>query len=117
MTLDNYAKILSSTIGWPLTDKDLIVIGERVNNLQRAFNVREGVRRSDDMLPRRIREMPRFGRWAKPEAAIVHYEEMLDEYYRERGWDRDGIPTVDKLSELGLDDVAAGLREMGLIGN
>lgn len=113
MTLDNYARVLNSTVGWELTDNDLIMIGERVSNLQRAFNVREGVTRKDDMLPKRIREIPKFGKWAKPEAAIVHYEQMLDEYYVERGWDEDGIPTRRKLEELGLADVADELEKRG----
>ena len=91
------------------------MVGERVSNLQRAFNVREGVRRKDDMLPKRVREMPKFGKWAKPEAAIVNYNQMLNEYYKERGWNENGIPTKEKLKELGLADAAEKLEKLGIL--
>ena len=41
------------------------------------------------------------------------WEEMLDEYYRLRGWDKNGVPTREKLKELGLKDVATSLESCG----
>ena len=62
-------------------------IGERVYNLQRMINVREGIGRVDDQLPERARKMPEFGPYSSvAECEIKNYEQMLDEYYKARGW-------------------------------
>ena len=107
LSLKRRAAILSAAVGWDVSDVELLKIAERVTNLQRCFNVREGVRRKDDMIPKRLREMPAYGPFSKKEAAIMDYEGMLDEYYDVRGWDREtGIPKREKLEELGLKDVA-----------
>ncbi len=109
--LKTRATILSDTIGWDVSDLDLMKIAERVSNLQRCFNVREGIRRKDDMIPKRLREAPAFGPFSRKEAAIVNYEGMLDEYYEARGWDKKtGIPTRKKLEELGLKEAADQLN-------
>lgn len=107
LSLKRRAAILSAAVGWDVCDVDLLKIAERVFNLQRCFNIREGVRRRDDMIPKRVREVPAFGPFSRKEAAIVNYEGMLDEYYETRGWDKKtGIPTRKKLEELGLGDLA-----------
>ncbi len=87
--------------------EELLQIGERVSNLQRCFNVREGIRRKDDMIPERLKQLPAFGPFSdRPETQIQDYDAMLDEYYLERGWETEtGIPTSDKLSELRLDGI------------
>ena len=74
--------------------------------------VREGVTRRDDCLPRRFREEPlREGMSA---GAVFNQELMLDDYYRERGWDlRTGIPTRVSLETLGLGYIADELERMG----
>jgi aldehyde:ferredoxin oxidoreductase len=111
LSLKRRATILSDTVGWDVSDLDLMKIAERVSNLQRCFNVREGMRRKDDMIPKRLREAPAFGSFSRKEAAIVNYEGMLDEYYEARGWDKKtGIPTRKKLEELGLKEVADQLN-------
>ncbi len=75
-------------------------IGERINNLTRCFNIREGFSRKDDTLPRRLLEEPlSFG--SKQE--VVHLDVMLDEYYNLCGWDQNGVPKRDKLLELDLE--------------
>jgi aldehyde:ferredoxin oxidoreductase len=83
-------------------------IARRICNLRRAFNVREGLTRKDDMIP------ARFTREPMPEGPgkgqVANLKVMLDEYYRMRGWDRNGIPTKRTLAELGLADVAAQLK-------
>jgi len=111
LSLKRRATILSDTVGWDISDLDLMKIAERVSNLQRCFNVREGMRRKDDMIPKRLREAPAFGPFSRKEAAIVNYEGMLDEYYEARGWDKKtGIPTRKKLEELGLKEAADQLN-------
>ena len=78
----------------------LMLIGERIFNLERLFNVREGFTAKDDTLPERLLKEP------MPEGAskgqVVELDEMLSEYYRIRGWDENGVPTEEKLRELGL---------------
>jgi len=90
-----------------LADNDYLKkVGERMFNLERAFNVREGFDRKQDTLPRRMLTEPLHTRKAKGEGQIVsHQDDFLDKYYRLRGWTQAGIPTVDKLKALGLDFV------------
>ncbi|MGC8602912.1 MAG: aldehyde ferredoxin oxidoreductase C-terminal domain-containing protein, partial [Desulfomonilaceae bacterium] len=76
--------------------------GERVVNLARIFNVREGVTRADDTLPKRLLEEPQAEGPAK--GFVVDLKPLLDAYYEFRGWDgTTGWPTIAKLHELGLD--------------
>jgi len=81
---------------------EVLKCGERVNNLVRLFNLREGLGRDDDTLPPRflnepLQEGPSRGR-------VVELEPMLEEYYFVRGWDEKGIPKREKLRYLGLVD-------------
>lgn len=104
LTPDDISKELSFLTGWDIGGKELLKIGERIYNLQRMFNVREGISKCDDELPERVKKIPEFGKYATiPESAIKDYDSMLEEYYESRGWDMNGIPTSEKLKELGLD--------------
>lgn len=104
ITLEHYAKLLSALTGWQIAGKDLLKIGERVNNLQRLFNIREGISKKDDLIHERVKSIPKFGLYHEENrCAIKDYERMLEEYYLARGWDQEtGIPKLDKLRELGL---------------
>ncbi len=82
-------------------------VGERIVNLERAFNVREGFGRKDDKLPARMLNEPLHTLGAPGEGEIVReMEPFLDRYYELRGWSEDGIPTAKKLAELGLAEMA-----------
>ena len=95
------AELLTAATGWSLSGEDVRLIGERIVNLERLFNAREGIARKDDTLPARFLEEPLPA--GNPSAgAVVELEAMLDEYYRARGWDADGLPTQEKLRDLGL---------------
>ena len=83
--------------------RELFRIGERINNMKRAFNVRHGITRKDDVLPDRFTKEPMPDGPGKGQ--VVNLDRMLDEYYELRGWDRNGIPRKDKLLELDLADV------------
>jgi len=98
------AELVSSLTGWDIDVNELLRTGERVYNLQRMFNVREGISRKDDLLPERIRQIPEFGEYSSvSECQIKDFEQMLDEYYEARGWNREtGIPTKETLQKLGL---------------
>jgi len=106
VTLEQYAKLLSSFTGWNLKGKNLLRIGERTNNLQRLFNIREGFSKKDDFIPDRAKQRPSFGAYQDKDRCIVKdYEGMLQEYYEARGWNTEtGIPTKEKLLELELHE-------------
>lgn len=92
-------------------DAYLARIGERIFNLERAFNIREGFDRKQDTLPGRILTEPLHTREAKGEGQIVgHQDEFLDKYYHLRSWTKGGIPTDKKLMELGLDFAAKDMK-------
>lgn len=96
--------------GFNFKTEELLALGERVYNLERAFNAREGFTRKDDTLPPRIlkepiRDGPSQGSFISPE----ELDRMLNDYYAARGWGADGKPTRAKLEELGLKDIADDL--------
>jgi len=94
--------------GW----EEALKIGERVWNVERAFNVREGFDRRHDTLPERFLKEPIPSGPAKGQ--IFELEPLLNEYYQARGWDvATGLPTRAKLEELGLKDIADELEKMG----
>jgi aldehyde:ferredoxin oxidoreductase len=107
ITLDHLADLLSASTGWDIKARDLLEVGERVLNLQRLFNMREGLSRKDDILPERIKQKPAFGFYEKEDlCAIKDFEGMLDEYYEARKWDiKTGMPSKEKLKELGLEEL------------
>jgi len=104
--IDHLAELLSAATGWHIDGQELLKVGERVMNLQRLFNMREGFRREDDLLPERMKQKPAFGFYKNEgRCAIKDFEGMLDEYYTARGWDTEtGIPTKEKLLELELEE-------------
>jgi len=106
------ARFYNATTGANISDQDVLRIGERIVNIERAYNVRLGLSRKDDTLPDRMLKEPMPDGFAKGQ--VVDLEPMLDEYYGFRGWDRDsGLPTKSKLLELGLDDIADELEGIG----
>ena len=98
--------LYSMATGIEVDEKSMSTVAERVYNVERAFLVRMGISRKDDVLVGKwatepVPNGPHKGETLDPEK----WEGMLDEYYRLRGWDNNGIPTPDKLKELGLEDV------------
>jgi len=112
LDFDMAARAYSAITGFDVTPSEMRLTGERIVNIERAYLVREGVRREHDRLPRRFLEEPlRDG----PAKGHVHeLETMLDEYYSVRGWSRDGVPTKSKLASLGLHEVVRDLELRGL---
>jgi aldehyde:ferredoxin oxidoreductase len=106
------ANFYNAATGADLTETDVLHIGERIVNVERAYNVRLGLTRKDDTLPDRMLKEPMPDGFAKGQ--VVNLEPMLDEYYAFRGWDRPtGLPTREKLVDLGLEDIANELEDMG----
>jgi aldehyde:ferredoxin oxidoreductase len=109
---DDLADLVSTATGIELDGDALMKAGERIFNVERAFNVREGMRRRDDTLPERF-----FGEKVTPYGVEGlnrdKYLAMLDEYYRIRGWDADGVPTREKLVELNLGHIVDEIGAKG----
>ena len=90
--------------------EELMTIGARIWNLGRLLNLREGLSRADDRLPRRILGTPHpDGVAAGKVIGSGPFREALDEYYALRGWDARGIPRPDTLSRLSLADLGSDL--------
>jgi aldehyde:ferredoxin oxidoreductase len=92
--------LLNAATGAGYTLEELVTCGERVFNAERVFLNRCGLTRSQDSLPPRMTSEPLPDGPAK--GMVCHLEEMLDHYYRIRGWDEQGVPTNEKLAALGL---------------
>jgi aldehyde:ferredoxin oxidoreductase len=107
----NTATLMEAVTGLVLTPEEVMKVGERVNNLAKAFNVREGFTRADDTLPERLMTEPLVVGDSKGHViSREDLDKMLDEYYALRGWDVEtGIPTRAKLTDLGLAYVADAL--------
>jgi aldehyde:ferredoxin oxidoreductase len=107
----NTARLMEGITGLTFSPEEIEKVGERVNNLAKAFNVREGFTRADDVFPERLMTEPlKQGASKGQMISKADLDKMLDEYYRERGWDVEtGMPTRAKLVELRLGYVADAL--------
>jgi aldehyde:ferredoxin oxidoreductase len=104
---EDLAQYYTLTTGIEMTPEELRISGERINNLARLFNIREGFTRKDDHLPPKIMSTPIPDDTVSKGSYITQKELdfMLDDYYISRGWTKEGIPTLEKLKKLGLDDL------------
>ncbi|MHA1977766.1 MAG: aldehyde ferredoxin oxidoreductase family protein [Candidatus Hodarchaeales archaeon] len=100
LTGEDWADLIQSLLGYEFTERDFRLLGERIYNLERAYNVREGLTRIDDTLPKRLLEDPLPD--GPAEGQIVNLDPMLTAYYKYRGWDQDGRPTAETLTRLGM---------------
>jgi aldehyde:ferredoxin oxidoreductase len=105
LTFERASRVIEACTGLRLSPVEVRGVGERIINVERAFNVREGIRRRDDALPRRFREETLAEGASR--GTVFDQEPMLDEYYEERGWDKEtGIPYAKTLERLGLVEAA-----------
>lgn len=110
------AELLTATTGIDFTENTVQRAAERIVNLERAYIVREGIRRKDDTLPERFLKEPLPKECGPSAGSVVELEPMLNEYYQAHGWDTEtGIPTEEKLNELGLMWVVKDLRSRGIL--
>lgn len=100
------AEIYHHITGWDITADELRQAGERINNLKKQFNIREGWMRCHDTLPPRVftEKLP-TGVVKGVGMSEEDLDMMVQAYYHARGWDADGMIPDDKLCELGLMDV------------
>ena len=97
---EDYAELLKGGTGWDMTGDEVMRIGERVWNLEKLYNIREGWTPKDDELPKRLTGEPIPKGPSQGKVSLV--PAMLPIYYEKRGWDANGQPKKEKLEELGL---------------
>jgi len=98
------ADAVNAVVGTEFSGEGIRRAGERIVNAERMINARFGIGRADDTLPRRFLEEPAGPPDSPSAGSIVELEPMLDEYYAARGWNATtGLPTMEKLAELGLE--------------
>ncbi|HEX2987601.1 MAG TPA: aldehyde ferredoxin oxidoreductase family protein [Chloroflexota bacterium] len=106
------ADLFRATTGLELTAEELQKVGERVSNLKKAYNIREGWTRADDTLPPRILEEKLPTGVARGTGLTrSELDEMIDGYYEARGWTTEGLIPPAKLAELGMEELGAGVSE------
>ncbi len=103
--IHNYPKFISSGAGIDMDEAKLTQAAKRYRTLVRAVNVRRGMRRKD--------EKPPENHWKKRFPELE--KELLDGYYKFKGWNKEGIPTKESLHELGLDYVSEDFVERGIL--
>ncbi len=105
-------QMVKAITGWNVSLYELMKIGERRLNMMRAFNVREGLTRKDDVLPKKFfKPLQGTGPTAGVAIALEEFENALDLYYQINGWTADGVPTRGKLVDLGIEWVADLLEQ------
>ncbi len=97
-----HAEALRLATGLKIYTGDLILIGERGYNLERLYNIREGLTYKEDSLPARLTKEPQDESNPK---TVVALDKMLPEYYKVRGWSPEGIPETKHLQHLDIEDV------------
>jgi len=102
--LQNESLLTEAMTGEKLTSEDLLRIGDRVINIERLFNLRHGATSDDDTIPDKfltdsVEEGPGEGK------KVEGLEGMVKEFYSAMGWDPEGVPSEEKLKQLGLWDV------------
>jgi aldehyde:ferredoxin oxidoreductase len=105
--IHNIPGLVSSALGMDVDEEGLKKVVRRSRNLHRALNIRRGMRRTD--------EKPPEDHWKKRYPELE--ENLLDTYYRFKGWNNDGIPIKETLQELDLAYVAEDLEKRGILKN
>ena len=103
--IHNYPKFITAGAGFEMDEDKLTLATKRYRTLVRAINIRRGMRRKD--------ERPPDDHWKKRFPELE--EELLDSYYKMKGWNKDGIPTKESLQELDLEYVYDDFVERGIL--
>jgi benzoyl-CoA reductase subunit BamB len=103
--IHNYPKFISAGAGIDMDEAKLTQATKRYRTLVRAINIRRGMRRKD--------EKPPENHWKKRFPELE--KKLLDEYYKLKGWNKEGIPTKESLHELGLDYVCEDFIQRGIL--
>jgi benzoyl-CoA reductase subunit BamB len=103
--IHNYPKFISSGAGIDMDEAKLTQAARRYRTLIRAINIGRGMRRKDDKPPE--------NHWKRRYPELE--KELLDTYYKFKGWNKEGIPTKESLHELGLDYVSEEFTRRGIL--
>lgn len=103
--IHNYPEFISAGTGMEMDKDKLTEAAKRYRTLVRAINIRRGMRRKD--------EKPPANHWKKRFPELE--EKLLDEYYKLKGWNKDGIPTRESLQQLGLGYVSEDFLQRGIL--
>jgi benzoyl-CoA reductase subunit BamB len=103
--IHNLPDLISAGAGLDLDEESLTHLTRRNRDLVRSLNIRRGMRRKD--------EVPPEDHWKRRFPELE--EELLDTYYEFKGWNKDGIPKLESLHELGLDYVAEDFLKRGIL--
>lgn len=124
---EDLASGLSALLGKEISDEELLKVGERIVNLERMYNVRQGLSRADDTLPQRFSQEPAplYDYDIDPETGqatassepirygqIHSLDAMLDRYYFLRQWDSQGKPTKEVLERLNLLEITKDVENI-----
>ncbi|MDP3879801.1 MAG: aldehyde ferredoxin oxidoreductase C-terminal domain-containing protein [Dehalococcoidales bacterium] len=107
------ADLISAATGMDVDEAEATRMARRVINLTRAYNVREGISRKDDNIPKIFFQKAAEPPYHQFDQALL--DKWLDRYYELKGWDERGIPTAGILAELGLDGVRRELENRGIL--
>jgi aldehyde:ferredoxin oxidoreductase len=100
------AQLVHGVTGWNMSLFEILEVGERCVNMQRAFNVREGFTSKEDELPPKMFQPLKGG---PSDGFVIKKEDFIkyrNQYYRMAGWDEEGRPTRGKLEALGMEWLA-----------
>jgi aldehyde:ferredoxin oxidoreductase len=107
------ADLISSATGLDIDEKEALTICNRVENVVKAYNLRAGLRRKDDTVPKQYFEKDPPPPLKKLDRA--KWDMWLDEYYKLRKWNNESVPTKERLEELGLGYIIEELERRGIL--
>jgi len=112
-SVDMAAQTIAAATGFNVNSEELMIAGERASNVERAYNVREGLRRGDDILPERLLKEPLPDGPSKDSILEKDFNQLIDDFYEVCGWDKvTGIPTKETLKRLGLIEMMGNITEL-----
>lgn len=106
--LPDYTEMYNAVCGDIYTPETLLEAGDRIWTLEKIFNIKAGIDKSQDTLPERLLKDPIVAGPTKGE--IYELDILLPEYYSVRGWDENGVPTEETLKKLGLDEYIGNIE-------
>jgi len=105
--LDLHAGMLSALTGWNVDAREVWRMGDRIKNMVRLLNCKFGIRKEDDIYnPTPAPKVEGFGRWAPSKREVYR---TVEEYYALNGWSKNGVPTMQRIQELGIENVKESL--------
>ena len=112
----NYKELINSCLGLNYTEKEIMLMGEKLHNLEKAFNtIHADFRREDDYPPEQFMEKEiKTGKFKGELLEKDKWDKMLDEYYELHNWDKETSWQTEKgLKELGMNEVLKKLSKYG----